>query len=78
VRLSRCAEFEWEAGTMAGGFTKSDIGGLLAKQGILIAFVIFMIGFTLANERFLAPKMSWALCALPQFLASWRSVSHLW
>ena len=41
---------------MAGGFTKSDIGGLLAKQGILIAFVIFMIGFTVANERFLAPE----------------------
>ena len=41
---------------MAGGLTKSDIGGLLAKQGILIAFVIFMIGFTIANERFLAPE----------------------
>ncbi|WP_417408779.1 ABC transporter permease [Hoeflea sp.] len=41
---------------MAGGITKSDIGGLLAKQGILIAFVIFMIGFTIANERFLAPE----------------------
>jgi ribose transport system permease protein/putative xylitol transport system permease protein len=41
---------------MAGGFSKSDIGGLLAKQGILIAFVIFMIGFTIANERFLAPE----------------------
>ncbi len=26
----------------------------LAKQGILVAFAIFMIGFTLANERFLA------------------------
>jgi ribose transport system permease protein/putative xylitol transport system permease protein len=41
---------------MAGGFSRSDIGGLLAKQGILIAFVIFMIGFTIANERFLAPE----------------------
>lgn len=41
---------------MAGGLSKSDIGGLLAKQGILIAFVIFMIGFTIANERFLAPE----------------------
>ena len=28
---------------------------LLARQGILIAFILFMIGFTLANERFLAP-----------------------
>ncbi|MBC7284340.1 ABC transporter permease [Hoeflea sp.] len=41
---------------MAGGLSKSDIGGLLAKQGILIAFLIFMIGFTIANERFLAPE----------------------
>jgi len=38
------------------GFKKSDIGSLLAKQGILIAFVIFMIGFTIANDRFLAPE----------------------
>jgi ribose transport system permease protein len=37
-------------------FRPSNIGGLLAKQGILIAFVIFMIGFTIANERFLAPE----------------------
>jgi ribose/xylose/arabinose/galactoside ABC-type transport system permease subunit len=28
------------------------IGGLLARQGILIAFAIFMVGFALANERF--------------------------
>jgi ribose transport system permease protein len=42
--------------TMAGGFSRSNIGGLLAKQGILIAFVIFMIGFTIASERFLAPE----------------------
>lgn len=41
---------------MADGFSRSNIGGLLAKQGILIAFVIFMIGFTIANERFLAPE----------------------
>lgn len=38
---------------MAGGLSKSDFGGFLAKQGILIAFVIFMIGFTIGNERFL-------------------------
>jgi len=30
------------------------IGKLLARQGILIAFVIFMIGFALLNDRFLA------------------------
>lgn len=30
------------------------IGSVLARQGILIAFAIFMIGFALANERFIA------------------------
>jgi ribose transport system permease protein/putative xylitol transport system permease protein len=34
--------------------TKENIGGFLARQGILVAFVVFMIGFTIANERFLA------------------------
>lgn len=34
--------------------TKENIGGFLARQGILVAFIIFMIGFTIANERFLA------------------------
>lgn len=33
--------------------TKQGIGRILAKQGILIAFVIFMIGFALANPRFI-------------------------
>ncbi|SUZ32753.1 Ribose import permease protein RbsC [Roseibaca ekhonensis] len=33
---------------------KQDIGRLLAKQGILIAFIVFMIGFALANQRFIA------------------------
>ncbi len=36
------------------GMTKKGIGGVLAKQGILIAFAIFMIGFALANQRFIA------------------------
>ncbi|WP_439150379.1 ABC transporter permease [Sulfitobacter sp.] len=35
--------------------SKADIGRLLARQGILIAFAVFIIGFTLANERFLSP-----------------------
>ncbi|MBW4706225.1 ABC transporter permease [Roseobacter sp. YSTF-M11] len=35
--------------------TKSDIGGFLARQGILVAFAVFIIGFTLANPRFLDP-----------------------
>lgn len=34
--------------------TKENIGGFLARQGILVAFVVFMIGFTIANDRFLA------------------------
>jgi ribose transport system permease protein/putative xylitol transport system permease protein len=37
------------------GVTKQQIGRLLAKQGILIAFVAFMIGFTIANPKFLTP-----------------------
>jgi ribose transport system permease protein/putative xylitol transport system permease protein len=35
--------------------SKQQIGSLLAKQGILIAFVAFMIGFTIANPKFLTP-----------------------
>ena len=35
--------------------SKEQIGGFLARQGILVAFVLFMIGFTLANQRFLDP-----------------------
>jgi ribose/xylose/arabinose/galactoside ABC-type transport system permease subunit len=36
------------------GLTKQGISRVLAKQGILIAFAIFMIGFALANQRFIA------------------------
>jgi len=32
--------------------TRSDLGRLLAKQGIIVAFAIFMIGFAFANPRF--------------------------
>ena len=35
--------------------TKQQIGSVLAKQGILIAFVAFIIAFTIANPRFLTP-----------------------
>lgn len=34
--------------------TKQQIGSILAKQGILIAFAVFMIAFTLANAKFLS------------------------
>lgn len=37
------------------GLTKEQIGGFLARQGILVAFVLFMVGFSLANARFLDP-----------------------
>ncbi|RBI87735.1 ABC transporter permease [Rhodosalinus halophilus] len=38
-----------------GGLTGAKVGTFLARQGILIAFVLFMVGFTVANERFLEP-----------------------
>jgi ribose transport system permease protein/putative xylitol transport system permease protein len=34
--------------------TKQNIGSVLAKQGILVAFAIFIIVFTLANPKFLS------------------------
>ncbi|WP_425445181.1 ABC transporter permease [Tropicimonas isoalkanivorans] len=40
---------------MMGALSKFEIGGVLARQGILIAFVLFMIAFTIANQRFLDP-----------------------
>ncbi len=38
---------------MADERTK-QVGAFLARQGILVAFVLFMIGFALANHRFVA------------------------
>ena len=37
------------------GLTREKIGGFLARQGITVAFAIFMIGFTIANQRFIDP-----------------------
>ncbi len=34
--------------------TKQQIGTVLAKQGILIAFAVFMVAFTLANPKFIS------------------------
>lgn len=34
--------------------TKQQIGSVLAKQGILIAFAVFIVAFTLANPKFLS------------------------
>ena len=34
--------------------TKQQIGSVLAKQGILIAFAVFMVAFTLANPKFIS------------------------
>ena len=36
------------------GMSKAQIGGFLARQGILIAFALFIVGFTLANAKFLS------------------------
>ncbi|MFK8079128.1 MAG: ABC transporter permease [Granulosicoccus sp.] len=36
--------------------SKSSVMRFVAKQGILIAFVVFMIGFTMANQRFVSPE----------------------
>lgn len=41
-------------GAMAG-ISRRQIGGILARQGILIAFLAFIIAFTIANPRFLDP-----------------------
>lgn len=35
--------------------SKAEIGGFLTRHGIIVAFALFMIGFTLANQRFLDP-----------------------
>jgi ribose transport system permease protein/putative xylitol transport system permease protein len=51
--MSEAAQGRPAAGT--GRFSGAKIGTFLAKQGILIAFILFMVGFTLANERFLDP-----------------------
>ncbi len=34
--------------------TKQNIGSMLAKQGILVAFALFIIAFTIANPKFLS------------------------
>ena len=41
-------------GKMAG-IDRQRIGQLLAKQGILIAFALFLVAFTIANPKFLTP-----------------------
>lgn len=43
---------EWEI--KMAGLDKSTIGKILARQGILIAFILFMVGFALVNQRFIA------------------------
>ena len=41
------------ADTATNTISLKSAGNFLARQGILVAFVIFMVGFALANERFL-------------------------
>jgi ribose/xylose/arabinose/galactoside ABC-type transport system permease subunit len=43
---------QWE--NEMAGLDKTNIGKILARQGILIAFILFMIGFALVNQRFIA------------------------
>ncbi|CAN0219434.1 unnamed protein product, partial [Chrysoparadoxa australica] len=40
---------------MADLTKQGGIGDFLARQGILIAFVVFMVGFSIANARFIDP-----------------------
>ncbi|ASP22136.1 L-arabinose ABC transporter permease AraH [Antarctobacter heliothermus] len=40
---------------MADLTKQGGIGDFLARQGILIAFVVFMVGFSVANARFIDP-----------------------
>ncbi len=40
---------------MAAALSRENIVGFLARQGILVAFALFIIGFTIANDRFLDP-----------------------
>jgi hypothetical protein len=62
------------------GFKKSmrkspvGVGTFMAKQGILVAFALFMIGFTIANERFIDPTTSSAWSGPRPSSASWRWV----
>src|SRR6056297_3218957 len=42
-----------ERGGGPSAMNRQKIGTFLAKQGILIAFVLFIVGFTLANPKFL-------------------------
>ena len=46
-----------EKGAAGGssGLSGAKLGAFLARNGILVAFAVFMIGFTLANARFLDP-----------------------
>jgi ribose/xylose/arabinose/galactoside ABC-type transport system permease subunit len=41
------------ADTAVKSTAMKSLGGLLARQGILVAFIVFMVGFTLWNPRFI-------------------------
>ena len=43
------------AGPRQGRPSGAQLGKFLARNGILVAFVVFMVGFTIANSRFLDP-----------------------
>lgn len=37
------------------GLTRQRMGSILARQGILVAFAVFIVAFTIANPKFLTP-----------------------
>jgi ribose/xylose/arabinose/galactoside ABC-type transport system permease subunit len=41
------------ADTAVKSTAMKSLGGVLARQGILVAFIVFMVGFTLWNPRFI-------------------------
>lgn len=53
--MAETAKKETAVDPTDSGFSGASIGAFLARNGILVAFAVFMVGFTLANSRFLDP-----------------------
>jgi hypothetical protein len=49
-------------------------GGFLARQGILVAFIVFMVGFTLWNPRFIDIDNVFGVSGPRRSSGSWRWV----
>jgi ribose/xylose/arabinose/galactoside ABC-type transport system permease subunit len=50
------------------------LAGILARQGILVAFIVFMVGFTLWNPRFIDIDNVFGVVRSSAILGSWRWV----